>query len=243
MYRPDYDTLMERLTNQSTVRKPWTKSPVGKHPTPRTTSTTAPLEPAKPPQPRHSAPHEFDTLWGLMLSIQDTTPTSLVHRTQLRDFLFQARNKPMPRPSYHVLVQRLTNQTEVPNMVSLMAKPRTFELACNTARSPPPESSATAGSASKTTPAAEPCAAAYTAEASSAPPENNDDAGRWQDLIDWHQSEHPQPQHSLGFRPALGYPAARIYGSSLSFLAHCARSSSAVPFENWPKLSFRDASE
>jgi hypothetical protein len=48
-----------------------------------------------------------------MLSIQDTTPTSLVHRTQLRDFLFQARNKPMPRPSYHVLVQRLTNQTEV----------------------------------------------------------------------------------------------------------------------------------
>lgn len=48
-----------------------------------------------------------------MLKKQDTTNLGLVRKVKLRDFLLQAREKPMRRPSYDVLLARLTNQTEV----------------------------------------------------------------------------------------------------------------------------------
>lgn len=95
-----------------------------------------------------------------------------------------------------------------------MAKPWTTKPAANIARSHPQESSAAAIAAFETAravlPCLDPCVAAYTTEGPPASHQRGAHADEWQDLIDWHRLEHSQ--QSLGFRPALGYRTARIYG-------------------------------
>ena len=96
-----------------------------------------------------------------------------------------------------------------------MAKPWTSKAAGNAARSNLQESPAAAVTAFETAPAVlpypDPCAAAYSTEELSAPREESCRTHKWQEFLnfpEWQQDS----QCSLGFRPALGYRAARIYG-------------------------------